>query len=70
MSVLSISPRKDNPVTNKDLDGVCESLGIHLKHGERDDYRKLLATFHESAAELMDMPGIVSPKSRRCNPCN
>ena len=59
MSVLSISPKDGNPVTFEELDKACASLGVGLKDEEREDYRKLLATFHESAAELMNMPGMI-----------
>jgi amidase len=57
MSVFSINPREDNPVTLAVLDDACKALGVTIKDGEREDYRKLLAVFHESATELMNMPG-------------
>ncbi|KAF2236764.1 amidase signature enzyme [Viridothelium virens] len=55
MSVLSLSPKEGNPVTLNDLQKACASLDVTLKDEELEDYRKLLATFHEAAAELMNM---------------
>lgn len=57
MSVFSINPKEDNPVTLAVLDDACQALGVTIKDEEREDYRKLLAVFHESAEELMKMPG-------------
>lgn len=57
MSVFSIDPKADNPVTLSVLDDACRELGVTIKDGEREDYRKLLAVFYESAEELMNMPG-------------
>jgi amidase len=56
MSVFSVTPRDGNPVTLDVLDKVCDSIGVSLKNAEKDDYRKLLAVFHESAEQLMAMP--------------
>ncbi|KAK4919425.1 hypothetical protein LTR49_012959 [Elasticomyces elasticus] len=55
MSVFSVDPQAGNPVTSEVLDEVCKSLGVKLKNEEREDYRKLLAVFDESARELMEM---------------
>lgn len=57
MSVFSVDPKAGNPVTTEVLDEVCKSLGVKIKDEEREDYRKLLAVFDESAMELMDMDG-------------
>lgn len=56
MSVFSVNPRDGNPVTTSVLDEVTESLGVTIKEEEKEDYRRLLAVFHESAEELMAMP--------------
>lgn len=56
MSVFSVEPRDGTPVTAQVLDEVCASLRIRIKDDEKEDYRKLLAVFHESAEELMAMP--------------
>ncbi|KAF2469092.1 amidase [Lindgomyces ingoldianus] len=56
MSVFSIIPKPGNPVTAQVFDDVCASLKISVKDSEKDDYRKLLAVFHDSAEELMAMP--------------
>ncbi|KAH7120879.1 amidase signature domain-containing protein [Dendryphion nanum] len=53
MSVFSVIPKDGNPVTSQVLDKVCASLKVTLKDEEKEDYRKLLAVFHESAEELM-----------------
>ncbi|QDS70393.1 hypothetical protein FKW77_009295 [Venturia effusa] len=56
MSVFSIVPGEKNPITVDILKEVCDRLGVTIKNEEQDDYRKLLAVFHESAEELMAMP--------------
>ena len=56
MSVFSVTPKEGNPVTPEVFDEVCQSLKVTVKDEEKDDYRKLLAVFHESAEELMAMP--------------
>jgi amidase len=61
MSVFSVDPREGNPVTAATLDDVCKSLGVTIKDDEKDDYRRLLAVFHESAEELMAMPDFDIP---------
>lgn len=43
-------------MTPQVLDDVCASLKITLQEDEKEDYRKLLAVFHESAEDLMAMP--------------
>ncbi|KAL9096619.1 MAG: hypothetical protein Q9165_001106 [Trypethelium subeluteriae] len=58
MSVLSLTPKEGNPVTLNDLQNACASLDVTVKDEEREDYRKLLATFHEAAAELMNMSAL------------
>lgn len=57
MSVFSVDPKSGNPVTTEVLDEVCKSLGVRIKDEEKEDYRKLLAVFDESARELMAMDG-------------
>lgn len=57
MSVFSVDPKSGNPVITEVLDEVCKSLGVRIKHEEKEDYRKLLAVFDESARELMAMDG-------------
>jgi amidase len=56
MSVFSVTPKEGNPVTFEVLDEVCQSLKVTVKDEEKDNYRKLLAVFHESVEELMAMP--------------
>jgi amidase len=62
MSVFSIAPREGNPVTSQVLDSVCSSLGVSIEDDERDEYRTLLAVFHDAAEELMAVPD-VAPKT-------
>lgn len=57
MSVLSVDPKAGTAVTTEVLDEVCKSLGITIKDEEKEDYRKLLAVFDESAREVMEMEG-------------
>lgn len=57
MSVFSVEPKSDGPVTGEVLDSVCKSSGVRIKDEEHEEYRKLLAVFDESCQELMAMPG-------------
>lgn len=59
MSVFSVDPKAGNPVTMEVLHSVCQDLGVKLKKEEREDYRRLLAVFDESARELMEMEDYV-----------
>lgn len=59
MSVFSVDPKEGSPVTTEALDEVCKVLGVRIKDEEKENYRKLLAVFDESAQELMDMPDYV-----------
>lgn len=56
MSVFSVTPKDGNPVTSKVFDDVCSQLKVSVHDEEKEDYRKLLAVFHESAEELMALP--------------
>ena len=56
MSVFSVTPKPGNPVTTEVFENVCKSLNVTLTDEEKEDYRRLLAVFHESAEELMAMP--------------
>lgn len=57
MSVFSLDPASGNPVTTAVVDEICGELGVKINDDEKDVYRKLLGVFHDSAAELMAMPG-------------
>jgi amidase len=57
MSVHSLLAKAGNPVTTDVLDETLKSLGVTIKDAEREDYRKLLAVFHDSAVELTGMEG-------------
>lgn len=57
MSVFSLDPSSGNPVTTAVVDEVCDNLGVTILDEEKDAYRKLLGVFHDSAVELMAMPG-------------
>ena len=59
MSVFSVDPKEGGNVTTEALDDVCKVFGIKLKDEEKEDYRKLLAVFDESAQELMAMPDYI-----------
>lgn len=60
MSVFSVEPKTGTPVTIEVLDGICEDLGVKIKDEEKEEYRKLLGVFHESAMDLMAMDGMLS----------
>lgn len=59
MSVFSVDPKADSPVTTEALNDICKVFGVNLKDDEKEDYRRLLAVFDESAQELMAMPDYV-----------
>ena len=59
MSVFSVDPKEGGTVTTEALDDICKVFGVKLKDEEKEDYRKLLAVFDESAQELMAMPDYV-----------
>jgi amidase len=57
MSVFSLETRAGNPVTIKDVEEICAGLGVTIKDEEKEEYKTLLAVFHESMESLMDLPG-------------
>lgn len=57
MSVFSLDPNSGNPVTTAVVEELCKDFGVSIDDEEKDVYRKLLGVFHDSAAELMAMPG-------------
>ncbi|KAK3719715.1 hypothetical protein LTR37_004252 [Vermiconidia calcicola] len=59
MSVFSVEPKEGGAATTQALDDICKVFGINLKDEEKEDYRKLLAVFDESAQELMAMPDYI-----------
>ncbi|KAK4504682.1 hypothetical protein PRZ48_002643 [Zasmidium cellare] len=61
MSVFSVDPKAGTAVTTEVLDEVCKSLGVKIKDEEKEDYRKLLAVFDESAREVMEMEDYIPP---------
>lgn len=68
MSVFSLDTRADNPVTLKDVDEICSSLGVSIQDNEKESYRTLLAVYHESVESLMAIPGIYSPSHHHSSP--
>ncbi len=58
MSVFSLEYGAENPVTVERIDELAASLGVTIKPAEKDDYHRLLAVYHESVAQLMEMDGI------------
>lgn len=60
MSVFSLETRANNPVMVKNVDEICSGLGVTIKDSEKEEYKTLLAVFHESMESLMALPG---PKS-------
>jgi amidase len=57
MSVFSLEARSGNPVTMLTLDDLCSHLGVTIEEHEKEDYRKLLAVFHDASEQLMAMDG-------------
>ncbi|KAL4930363.1 putative amidase [Aspergillus undulatus] len=59
MSVFSLATKDNNPVTTETLDAVASTLGITIAENEKEDYRRLLAVYHESVQALMELPDYV-----------
>jgi amidase len=57
MSVFSLDTSDGNPVTQETVDKLCLQLGVTIKENEREDYRRLLAVFHDASEQLMAMDG-------------
>ncbi|KAG9516988.1 amidase signature enzyme, partial [Aureobasidium melanogenum] len=55
MSVFSLDAKQGNPVTTETLDGLCSQLGVQIEGHEKEDYRRLLAVFHDASEQLMSM---------------
>jgi amidase len=68
MSIFSLDTKQGNPVTTETLDGLCSQLGVQIEQNEKEDYRRLLAVFHDASEQLMGMDGKGSPgRSRDVN---
>jgi amidase len=58
MSVFTLDAAQGNPVTTETVDKLCSDLGVALKDAEKEEYRKLLAVFHDASQALLDMDGM------------
>lgn len=58
MSVFTLEAAQGNPVTTHTVDKLCSDLGVTLKNAEKEEYRKLLAVFHDATQALLDMEGM------------
>lgn len=57
MSVFTLDAAQGNPVTTNTVEELCAELGVILKEEEKEDYRRLLAVFHDASEVLMGMEG-------------
>ena len=57
MSVFSLEVARGNPVTTHTVENLCAKLGVSIEEQEKEDYRRLLAIFHDASAQLMAMDG-------------
>jgi amidase len=57
MSVFSLDTSHGNPVTQETVDNLCSKLGVTIEEKEKEDYRRLLAVFHDASEQLMAMDG-------------
>ncbi|KAF3036535.1 hypothetical protein E8E11_005879 [Didymella keratinophila] len=55
MSVLSLDVAQGNPLTTSTVDELCAKLGVSIEEKKKEDYRRLLAIFHDASAQLMAM---------------
>ncbi|THX84553.1 amidase signature enzyme [Aureobasidium pullulans] len=61
MSVFSLDAKQGNPVTTETLEDLCSQLGVKIYGTEKEDYRRLLAVFHDASEQLMAMDDYVPP---------
>ncbi|KAL5120244.1 hypothetical protein ACEQ8H_001802 [Pleosporales sp. CAS-2024a] len=59
MSVFSLDTSQGNPVTQQTVDKLCSQLGVTINESEKEDYRRLLAVFHDASEQLMAMDDYV-----------
>jgi amidase len=57
MSVFSLDTSHGNPVTREIVENLCSKLGVTIEEKEKEDYRRLLAVFHDASEQLMAMEG-------------
>lgn len=57
MSVFSLDASHGNPVTKETLERLCSELGVSIEEKEKEDYRRLLAVFHDASEQLMALDG-------------
>jgi amidase len=57
MSVFSLDASHGNPVTKETVDELCMKLGVTIADNEKEDYRRLLAVFHDASEQLMALDG-------------
>jgi amidase len=65
MSIFSLDTKQGNPVTTETLDGLCSQLNVQIEEHEKEDYRRLLAVFHDASEQLMGMKGEQHPSHLR-----
>jgi amidase len=63
MSVFSLDASHGNPVTKETLETLCSQLGVSIDDTEKEDYRRLLAVFHDASEQLMAIDGRAKPSS-------
>lgn len=64
MSVFTLDAAQGNPVTTETVNELCSELGVTLKDEEREEYRRLLAVFHDASEQLMEMEGEYTSRPR------
>jgi hypothetical protein len=57
MSVFSLHASHGNPVTKQTVEQLCSKLGVTIEEKDKEDYRRLLAVFHDASEQLMAMDG-------------
>lgn len=63
MSVFSFESSQGNPITKKDVISIGREFGVHEKDEKSlDDYKTMLAVFHDSCEEIMGMEDYI-PKT-------
>lgn len=55
MSVFSLDAAAGNPVDLQTVRALTQRLGVTIDENEEEDYRRLLAVFHDTASQIMAM---------------
>lgn len=56
--MFSLDAKSGNPVSADTVASLCSQLDVSIEEEHADDYRRLLAVFHDACEQLMEMDGM------------